>query len=320
MKEELTRLMKEKALGMGFAACGVTPAVFLSAEEKPYTDWLAKGMHAGMNYMERNTGKRLNPALLMEGARSVIVLLYNYYSEDTGNSRSSYRISMYARGKDYHDVIREKLNLLKDYLSELVPGSTTRVFTDSAPLLERALAKQAGLGWIGKNSMLITRKNGSYYFIAELLTDAELEFDGPFGGNYCGDCSRCVDACPTGAITGKGSIDARKCISYLTIENKTEIPESFKGSYEHWIFGCDICQEVCPWNRFSVPHREPAFMPAAELREMTDEGWENLSKEDYGKLFRGSAVERAKYEGLKRNIRFIQKEENHAENQSDSKS
>jgi len=221
------------------------------------------------------------------------------------DSDSSYLVSAYAYGMDYHEVIREKLNILISKLKEQIPNISIRGFVDSAPVLERAWATRAGLGWIGKNSMLISKRNGSYFFISELITDLELEYDQPMGGNYCGDCSRCVDACPTGAITDLKTVNANKCISYLTIENKGEIPDSFKGKYEKWIFGCDICQQVCPWNRYSTPHSEVAFEPPHGLMQMQKADWEKLDNEQYKILFKKSAVKRAKFAGLKRNIEFL---------------
>ncbi len=218
---------------------------------------------------------------------------------------SPYLVSAYAYGNDYHEVIHEKLNVLIQKLKDQVPGITIRGFVDSAPVLERAWATLAGLGWIGKNSMLISKRNGSYFFISELVTDLVLEYDKPMGGNYCGDCSRCMDACPTQAITDLRVVDANRCISYLTIENKGEINPDFKGKYDKWIFGCDICQQVCPWNRYASPHDEPAFAPLANLRELTATDWEEMGPEQFKSIFRKSAVKRAKFAGLKRNIDFL---------------
>lgn len=306
---QLTAFIKQEAASLGFAACGIAPAAELEEDGIHLRNWLQKGFHAGMEYMQKHADIRSKPDLLLENAKSVIVFLYNYYPSGTMDSNAEYLVSMYAYGKDYHDVIREKLNILITRLKDQLPGIAVRGFVDSAPVLERAWATRAGLGWIGKNSMLISRKNGSYFFIAELITDCELEYDKPMGGNYCGDCSRCMDACPTGAITDLRTIDSNKCISYLTIENKNEIPESFKGMYEKWIFGCDICQQVCPWNRFSTPHTEQAFTPLPGLLEMKKEEWEDMDKDQYDSLFRKSAVKRGKFAGLKRNIEFLSGEE-----------
>ena len=308
-KEQLSAFIKQEAARLGFADCGIAPATRLSEEEIHLDNWLDKGYHAGMDYMQKHKDLRVNPDLLVENAKSVIVFLYNYYPLEMMDKDSSYLISAYAYGRDYHDVIREKLNNLTEKLKEMVPGISIRGFVDSAPVLERAWATRAGLGWIGKNSMLISKKNGSYFFISELITDLELVYDQPMGGDYCGDCSRCMDACPTGAITDLKVVDANKCISYLTIENKGEIPEGFKGKYEKWIFGCDICQQVCPWNRYSTPHNEPAFEPPTGLMELSKKDWEQMDNDKYKSIFRKSAVKRAKFAGLRRNIDFLSGEE-----------
>ena len=312
-KEHISAYIRQEAALLGFAACGIAPAAPLSEDGKHLNAWLQKGYQAKMDYMQKHKDLRSDPGLLVENASSVIVFLYNYYPSKTMDVHSPYLISTYAYGQDYHDVIREKLNILIAKLKELVPEISIRGFVDSAPVLERAWAMRAGLGWIGKNSMLISKRNGSYFFISELITNIELEYDQPMGGNYCGDCSRCMDACPTKAITGLQEVDANKCISYLTIENKGEIPESFKGKYEKWIFGCDICQQVCPWNRYSSPHNEPAFEPPPTLMELGKKEWENMDSEQYNSLFRKSAVKRAKFAGLKRNIDFVTDSELSAE-------
>ncbi len=304
-KEQLSSFIRQEAASLGFAECGIAPATSLPEEEIHLQNWLQKGFHAGMGYMKKHAELRVNPELLVENAKSVIVFLYNYFPATKMEENSSYLLSSYAYGLDYHDVIREKLNLLIAKLKEQVPGISVRGFVDSAPVLERTWATRAGLGWIGKNSMLISKRNGSYFFISELITDIELEYDIPTGGSYCGDCSRCMDACPTGAITDVRTVDANKCISYLTIENKGEIPGKFKGEYDKWIFGCDICQQVCPWNRFSTPHSEPAFTPSAALLELRKEDWEQMDIDQFNRIFRKTAVKRAKFAGLKRNIDFI---------------
>jgi len=304
-KEQLSAFIKQEAVSLGFAACGIAPAAKLEEDAIHLNDWLGKGFHAGMGYMHKHADLRSNPELLVENAKSVVVFLYNYYPQEIMESNSSYLISAYAYGKDYHDVIREKLNILISKLKELVPEISIRGFVDSAPVLERAWATRAGLGWIGKNSMLISKKNGSYFFISELITNLELEYDQPMGGNYCGDCSRCMDACPTSAITDLRTVNANKCISYLTIENKDEIPASVKGKYEKWIFGCDICQQVCPWNRYSFPHSEPAFEPVPGLKQFNKEDWEQMDEQQFKSIFNKSAVKRAKFAGLRRNIDFI---------------
>jgi len=304
-KKQLTAFIKQEAAFLDFAACGIAPAARLPEDVIHLNNWLQKGFHAGMDYMQKHAELRANPELLVENAKSVIVFLYNYYPSKMMDEDSPYLVSAYAYGQDYHDVIREKLNILISKLKEQVPGISIRGFVDSAPVLERAWATRAGLGWIGKNSMLISKRNGSYFFISELITDFELEYDKPMGGNYCGDCSRCIDACPTSAITDLKTVDANKCISYLTIENKGEISEAFKNKYEKWIFGCDICQQVCPWNKYSTPHKEPAFEPPPGMMEMQKEDWEQMDSEQYKILFKKSAVKRAKFAGLKRNIDFL---------------
>lgn len=304
-KAQLSAFIKKEAASLGFAACGIAPAARLEEEAGHLDSWLQKGFHAGMDYMNKHAALRINPELLVENARSVIVFLYNYYPSKLMDPDSPYLISAYAYGQDYHEVIREKLNLLTAKLKEQIRAISIRGSVDSAPVLERAWATRAGLGWIGKNSMLISKRNGSYFFISELITDIELVYDQPMGGNYCGDCSRCMDACPTSAITDLRTVDANKCISYLTIENKGEIPDSFKGKYKKWIFGCDICQQVCPWNNYASPHNEPTFEPPPSLMELKKEDWEQMDNEMYKILFRKSAVKRAKFAGLKRNIDFL---------------
>jgi epoxyqueuosine reductase len=304
-KQQLSAFIKQEAALLGFDACGIAPVSELKEDGIHLNNWLQNGYHAEMGYMQRNVDLRINPGLLVENVRSVIVFLYNYYPSKVLNPDSEYLISKYAYGNDYHDVIREKLNLLILKLKDRVPEISIRGFVDSAPVLERAWATRAGLGWIGKNSMLISKQKGSYFFISELITDIELEYDQPMGGNYCGNCSRCMDACPTGAITDLRVVDAGKCISYLTIENKGEIPETFRGKYKQWIFGCDICQDVCPWNRFSKPHNEPLFEPSQTLLEFRQEDWEQMDNEQYKHVFSKSAIKRAKFAGLRRNIDFI---------------
>jgi len=304
-KEQLSAFIKQEAALLGFAACGIAPAARLDEDEIRLNDWLQKGFHAGMDYMQKHAALRVNPELLDENAKSVIVFLYNYYPSKMMDENSPYLISAYAYGQDYHEVIREKLNILTARLKQQIHEISIRGFVDSAPVLERAWATRAGLGWIGKNSMLISRRNGSYFFISELITDTELEYDHPMGGDYCGDCSRCMDACPTSAITDLRTVDANKCISYLTIENKGEIPKEFKGKYEKWIFGCDICQQVCPWNRYSSSHNEPAFEPLPGLMQFSKEDWAQMDNEQYIRIFKKSAVKRAKFAGLKRNIEFL---------------
>lgn len=302
---QIAAYVKSLAAEHGFDASGIAAAEPLAKEKEHLDNWLAKGYHAGMEYMPKHADKRHDPAKLVDNARSVIVFLYNYSPDPNIKWTTDYHISCYAYGADYHDIIREKLNNIIENLKQKIPGIAIRGFVDSAPVLERAWATRAGLGWIGKNSMLISKSKGSYFFIAELITDLEMEYDIPMGGNYCGDCSRCMDACPTQAITDLRVVDANLCISYHTIENKGDIAPSLEGKFENRIFGCDICQQVCPWNRFSTPHREPAFIPDNEVLELTNQQFETMDNELFNKLFRKSALKRTKFGGLKRNIEFV---------------
>ncbi|HOW30818.1 MAG TPA: tRNA epoxyqueuosine(34) reductase QueG [Bacteroidales bacterium] len=308
---DLAILIKEKATSLGFSDCGIAAAQYLEDEANRLTQWLNNSFQADMGYMSRNFEKRTDPRLLVEGARSVIVLLFNYFPAEDVFKDSRFRISKYAFGNDYHDVIRARLNKLCDELLKIDEKVVTRAFVDSAPVLERAWATRAGLGWIGKNSMLITRKSGSFFFIATIITSLEPEYDKPYGGNYCGDCTRCIDACPMAAIVAPAVVDANRCISFLTIENKNEIPEKYRGRFDNWIFGCDICQDVCPWNRYSHPNSIAEFMPSAELAAMKADDWTNLSEEKYRLLFKSSAVKRCKFDGLKRNIDFVNAHSTH---------
>lgn len=300
-----SQAIKEQAIKLGFFACGIAEAGFLAAHESPLKRWLDDGRHGEMAYMANHFQKRLDPVKLVDDARSVIVVLQNYYPEKELTPDSDYLISRYAYGKDYHFVIKEKLRKLQDFIHEHVAVSSDRIFTDSAPVLERAWAVRAGLGWIGKNSMLITPRNGSYFFIGEIITNIELAYDKPYGGVFCGDCRRCIDACPTQAIGNDRMIDSGRCISYLTIEKKGDLPPEFKGKYKKWVFGCDICQEVCPWNRFAVPHTEASFVISDEIRKLTGKDWACMTKEKFNVLFRKSPLKRAKYEGIVRNIRYL---------------
>lgn len=293
--------IKAEAHRLGFDDCGIARAEALEEEKAGLLSWLQAGYQAGMTYMERNHDKRTDPRQLVDGARSVIVLLQNYFpAKTTFNSR--YKIAKYAYGEDYHYVLKEKLFTLFQYIDKEISPVRGRCFTDSAPVMERTWAVKAGLGWIGKNGNLLTRNHGSFVFIAELIIDLELEYDSPNFRNYCGSCTLCIDHCPTGAIVADKVIDSRKCISYLTIENKSNIPDVFKGKTEDWIFGCDICQDVCPWNRKNKPTTEERFHPAAGLVSMHDKDWENLSREDFDSFFRKSPVIRPGFNGMRRNI------------------
>jgi epoxyqueuosine reductase len=300
-----SELIKQQALRLGFFACGIAKADFLKDHEPRLKKWLHDERYGEMAYMANHFNKRLDTSKLVEGARSVIVVLQNYYPEEPLPPGSDYLISRYAYGTDYHFVIKEKLGRLREFIQNQIAPHQCSVFTDSAPVLERAWAVKAGLGWIGKNSMLITPRNGSYFFIGEIITDLELAYDEASGGDYCGDCTRCIDACPTSAIGNDRMIDSRKCISYLTIEKRGELPEEYRGEYKQWIFGCDICQEVCPWNRFAFPHNEDAFRLVDVVRDWEADDWENLNKETFNKVFGKSPLKRARFAGIKRNIQYL---------------
>lgn len=308
-RERNTFIIKQAAKELGFMNCGIAKAGFLEEEAPRLEKWLTQKKHGQMSYMENHFDKRLDPTKLVPGARSIVTLLYNYYPENDIAENNSYKIAKYAYGKDYHFVIREKLRALFRTLEEKIGDINGRVFTDSAPVMERAWAAKSGIGWVGKNSLLLNKQHGSFFFIAELILDLELEPDGPVK-DYCGTCTACMDACPTDAIPKPYEVDANKCISYFTIELKEQIPEEFSGKFNDWIFGCDICQDVCPWNRFSKPHNEPRFAPHPQLESMGKGEWQELTKEVFNGLFRKSAVKRTKYEGLKRNIEFIKRAQN----------
>ncbi|MCF8368380.1 MAG: tRNA epoxyqueuosine(34) reductase QueG [Bacteroidales bacterium] len=307
--ESLSSKIKTKALELGFFSCGISKAQFLQEDAGRLSEWLKEGKHAGMTYMENYFEKRTNPYKLLDNAKSVISVLYNYSPPTHPETEDNYQISAYAYGKDYHFVLKRKLKSLIAYIESNTESLNARAFVDSAPVLDRAWAQRAGLGWIGKNTCLITKTRGSYFFIGEIILDLELEYDNHIEPDHCGGCTRCIEACPTRALTPH-SLDSNKCISYLTIENKEEsIPDKFKGQFgeegKEWIFGCDICQQVCPWNRFAEPHNEPDFLPNNELLKMRKEDWRNLDKNTFDRTFNDSPVKRAKFEGLKRNILFV---------------
>jgi len=300
-----TDLFRKTALAEGFSFVGFSKAEFLEEEAPRLDSWLKTGMHGQMHYMENHFDKRLDPRLLVEGSKSVVSLLYNYYPEKTQTDSSAPKISKYAYGDDYHVVIKEKLSNVLQICKDEIGDFSARVFVDSAPILEKAWAKKSGLGWVGKNSNLITKEQGSFFFLAEIICDLELVYDGPIK-DYCGTCTACIDHCPTDAISQPYLVDGSKCISYFTIELKDAvIPKEMKGRFDDWVFGCDICQDVCPWNRFSKKHNEPAFLPNNKLLEMTRSEWKDMSEEIYQELFKRSAVKRSKFSGLKRNLDFL---------------
>ena len=301
-----TQLIKAEAHRLGFSFVGFSKADFLEEEAPRLEKWLKDKHHGEMSYMENNFDKRLDPRLLVEGSKSVISLLYNYHSNQIQSDSSAPKISTYAYGEDYHFVVKRKLKSLLYFIQEKIGEVDARVFVDSAPVLDRAWAKKAGLGWVGKNANLINKNQGSYFFIAEVILDLDLSYDSSIQ-DYCGTCTKCIDACPTGAIIQPYVVDGSKCISYFTIELKEAIPQEVKGKMDNWMFGCDICQQVCPWNSFSLQHNEPAFNPHPDLLSMSKGDWEDLQEDTFKELFRKSAVKRTKFEGLKRNITFLKR-------------
>lgn len=316
LSSQRSHFLKEVALKHGFMGVGISKAEFMEEEARRLETWLGKGYHGEMAYMANHFDKRVDPTKLMPGAKSVVSLMYNYYpgdvqteNEQESPSHETFKISRYAYGEDYHKVVRRKLKALVKELKENIGEFHGRVFVDSAPILERDWAKRSGQGWIGKNTLLIHPKKGSYFFLAEIILDLEFEYDHPIR-DHCGTCTRCIDACPTDAISPEGYVlDGSKCISYLTIELKSQIPEAFRGKMEDWIFGCDICQEVCPWNRFAMPHNEPAFEMSEKVKELTKKDWLELTAEIFDAVFEKSALNRAGFQDLKRNIVFVQKTE-----------
>ncbi|MEO9870454.1 tRNA epoxyqueuosine(34) reductase QueG [Ekhidna sp.] len=299
--------IKLTASELGFSFCGISKAEFLEEEAPKLEEWLKRDYHGKMNYLENHFEKRLDPTKLVPGAKSVVSLVYNYFPEKN-HSQSAPKIAKYAYGQDYHFVVKDKLKEFMSRIHDEIGEVDGRVFVDSAPVHERAWAAKSGIGWIGKNSLLLNREMGSFFFLAELIIDLELEADGPMR-DYCGTCTACQDACPTDAIPEPYVVDGSRCISYLTIELKDEVPTSFKDKMEGWAFGCDICQDVCPWNRFSKPHNEPAFEPQG-WEDFSKQEWQELTKDVFQKVFKKSAVKRTKFEGLKRNINFIFKKIN----------
>jgi epoxyqueuosine reductase len=305
-KSAYSQLIKDEAKKLGFIFCGIAKADFLEEEAPRLENWLKKGMHGEMRYMENHFDKRLDPRLLVDGAKSVISLGLNYYTEDVQVDPLSPKISKYAYGTDYHQVIKGKLKQLLEIINEKIGEVGGRAFVDSAPVLDKAWAKKAGLGWVAKNTNLINQKSGSFFFLAELIVDIELEYDVAPTADHCGTCTRCIDACPTDAIVAPYVVDGSRCISYLTIELKNEIPKEFSGKMDNWMFGCDVCQDVCPWNKFSVLNTEPSFTPHADLLHLNKKDWEEITEDVFQKVFKNSAVKRTKFSGLKRNISFLQ--------------
>ncbi len=306
-KSSLGKLIKEKAKEIGFSSIGFAKAAYMDEEARRLEKWLNQNHHGQMDYLERHFDLRTDPRKLVEGAKTVISLTYNYYTPATISHEESYHVSMYANGRDYHKVIRKRLKTLFEYIQQIAGNVHGRFFVDSGPVLERDWAKRAGLGWTGKNTMTIHPKVGSWFFLAEIILDLELDPDIPLK-DYCGTCKKCIEACPTEAFSKEGYIlDASKCISYLTIELKGDIPEVFSGKFQDWIFGCDICQQVCPWNKFASPHNESAFTPNDQIIGLSKEGWREMTEPVFEKLFAGSALKRTKFEGMKRNIIFADK-------------
>lgn len=304
-KAKYSAQIKTEAKRLGFLSCGISRAGFLEDEAPRLEKWLNKNMNGQMQYMKNHFDKRLDPTKLVEDSKSVISLLLNYYPSEV-QTANSYKLSKYAYGNDYHHVIKHKLKSLLNFIEEEIGDVSGRAFVDSAPVLDKAWAAKSGLGWIGKHSNLLTQQVGSFYFIAELIIDLDLEYDLPTT-DHCGTCTACIDACPTEAITEPYVVDGSKCISYFTIELKENLPTEFKGKMDDWMFGCDVCQDVCPWNRFSKSHNEPLFNPHPELLSLTKKDWEEITEDTFKKVFQKSAVKRTKYSGLKRNIDFLKR-------------
>lgn len=304
LRTQYATLIKKEAKALGFLSCGISKAGFLEEEAPKLEKWLKQGRQGEMHYMENHFDKRLDPTLLVPGAKSVVSLLFNYHTEAKQKDSLAPKIASYALGEDYHFVIKDKLKTLLGRLNKQIGDIDGRVFVDSAPVMDKAWAARAGLGWVGKNTNLISKQVGSFFFIAELIIDLELAYDLPVA-DHCGSCTACIDACPTEALTAPYQIDGSKCISYATIELKDAIPSYFKDKMEGWMFGCDICQNVCPWNRFSTPHSEPRFAPKKELLDLTQSDWQELTEETFHKVFKKSAVKRTKYQGITRNIKFL---------------
>jgi epoxyqueuosine reductase len=299
--------IRSKALELGFMDCGISRAGFLAEEKERLLQWLEQGMHGEMGYMANHLDKRLDPRLLVENARSIVSVLLNYFPSEKQANPDAPVLSKYAYGTDYHFVMKDKLGKLLEFIQSDIAPCEGRCFVDSAPVLDKAWAARAGLGWIGKNTNLLSVEHGSFFFIGQLIIDLELPDTEKVVRDHCGNCTRCIDACPTQAIVAPYILDARKCISYQTIENRGEIDSALEGKFQDRVFGCDICQDVCPWNLKSEPHQEPAFNPSPELMNLSRPEWENMDKPTFNHLFGNSAVKRTRYEGLKRNLKFLRK-------------
>jgi epoxyqueuosine reductase len=304
-KSQYSQFIKAEAKKLGFMFCGISKAGFLEEEAPRLESWLKNGFHGEMSYMENHFDKRLDPRKLVDGARSVISLSLNYFTDQHQEDSSAPKISKYAYGMDYHYVIKDKLKLLLEAIKAEIGEVNGRAFVDSAPVLDKVWAKKAGIGWVGKHTNLINKDTGSFFFLAELITDLDLEYDVIPTKDHCGTCTRCIDACPTDAIIAPYVVDGSRCISYLTIELKNELPNEFRGKMENWMFGCDICQDVCPWNKFSVLNNELDFSPHKNLLGLNHAEWHELTEETFRKVFKNSAVKRTKFSGLKRNINFL---------------
>ena len=304
-KENNAKLIKAEAQRLGFSFCGIAKAVFLEEEAPRIESWLNKNYNGKMDYMNNHFVKRLDPRLLVDDAKSVISIGLNYFTNKEQEDPTAPKISKYAYGTDYHFILKDKLKSLLQFIEQEIGAVNGRAFVDSAPVLDKVWAQRAGLGWQGKHTNLINKENGSFFFIGELIVDLDLQEDPAFTADHCGTCTRCIDACPTDAIVAPYVVDGSKCISYLTIELKEQLPKEFNGKMDNWMFGCDVCQDVCPWNRFGKQNTEERFQPRLNLLDITKEHWENLGQEDFSKLFRKSAVKRTKFTGLKRNLEFL---------------
>ena len=306
IKIERTQRIKAKAEALGFVSCGIAKAEFLEEEAPRLESWLNNNYQGEMNYMANHFDIRLDPRLLLEGAKSVISLAYNYY-QDLNRNPDSYKVAMYAQGEDYHFVVKEKVRELLEFIQEEIGEVEGRAFTDSAPILEHAWSTKAGIGWVGKNSLTLSKQKGSFFFLAELILDLDLAYDQPMQTDHCGNCTKCIDACPTEAILPNRVVNGSQCISYFTIELKDQIPSEMKGKFDDWIFGCDVCQEVCPWNRFSLPTQQERFIGHEKINQFSKKEWEEITEDVFREIFKKSPVKRTKYSGLLRNIEFVKK-------------